>query len=210
MMCEFSKAHLIGGSLARSPPHRVLGFKITSKVKPCAGASSLDTLRSAHSWLTVAFAMDQDRLDAGVGYHMDTTEHHLSAASATPARELGAFERRTIAKVAGRLLPFLFIGFFLAFIDRVNVGFANATMSHDLGLSAAAFGRAAGVFFVGYVVFEVPSNLWDAICARAISWRCTRNNGPDRWSNRPFLCYAAFTILAARYWLRPAPPLLIP
>ena len=90
---------------------------------------------------------------------MDTTEHHLSAASATPARELGAFERRTIAKVAWRLLPFLFIGFFLAYVDRVNVGFANATMSHELGLSSAAFGRAAGIFFVGYVLFEVPSNL---------------------------------------------------
>jgi hypothetical protein len=93
------------------------------------------------------------------GHHMDTTERDFLAASLTSASESEALERRTIAKVAWRLLPFLLIGFFLAYVDRVNVGFANATMSHDLGLSAAAFGGAAGIFFVGYFFFEVPSNL---------------------------------------------------
>jgi ACS family tartrate transporter-like MFS transporter len=90
---------------------------------------------------------------------MNPTEREFSAASATAAGESDAFESRTMAKVASRLIPFLLIGFFLAFVDRVNVGFANATMSHDLGLSAAAFGRAAGIFFIGYFFFEVPSNL---------------------------------------------------
>jgi ACS family tartrate transporter-like MFS transporter len=83
----------------------------------------------------------------------------MAGAAATATSEPDTFERRIMAKVAWRLIPFLFIGFFLAYVDRVNVGFANATMSHDLGLSAAAFGGAAGIFFVGYFFFEVPSNL---------------------------------------------------
>jgi ACS family tartrate transporter-like MFS transporter len=90
---------------------------------------------------------------------MDTTEHYLSAAPTTAANESDAVERRTMAKVGWRLIPFLLIAYLLAYVDRVNVGFANATMSHDLGLSAAAFGRAAGIFFVGYFLCEVPSNL---------------------------------------------------
>ena len=83
----------------------------------------------------------------------------MAGATVTAANEQDIFERRTMAKVAWRLIPFLFIGFFIAYVDRVNVGFANATMSRDLELSAAAFGRAAGIFFVGYFFFEVPSNL---------------------------------------------------
>jgi MFS transporter, ACS family, tartrate transporter len=68
-------------------------------------------------------------------------------------------ERRTMDKVTWRLLPFLIVCYFIAVLDRVNIGFANATMSKDLGLSAAAFGGAAGIFFIGYFFFEVPSNL---------------------------------------------------
>ena len=52
-------------------------------------------------------------------------------------------EARTIRKVSARLIPFLMICYFIAYLDRVNVGFANATMSKDLALSAAAFGGAA-------------------------------------------------------------------
>ena len=62
-------------------------------------------------------------------------------------------------KVTWRLLPFLIVCYFIAVLDRANVGFANATMSKDLGLSAAAFGGAAGIFFIGYFFIEVPSNL---------------------------------------------------
>jgi ACS family tartrate transporter-like MFS transporter len=68
-------------------------------------------------------------------------------------------ERRTMDKVTWRLIPFLIVCYFIAFLDRVNVGFANATMSKDLALSAAAFGGAAGIFFIGYFFFEVPSSL---------------------------------------------------
>src|ERR1700732_5591508 len=72
---------------------------------------------------------------------------------------MDAIEKRTMDKVAWRLVPFLAVCLFIAFLDRVNVGFANATMSKDLALSAAAFGGAAGIFFIGYFLFEVPSNL---------------------------------------------------
>ncbi len=62
-------------------------------------------------------------------------------------------------KVDLRLLPLLFTGFMFAYMDRVNVGFAKLQMQSDLGFSDAAYGIGAGIFFVGYVLFEVPSNL---------------------------------------------------
>ena len=64
-----------------------------------------------------------------------------------------------LRKVAWRLIPFLGILYFFAFLDRVNVGFAALTMNEDIGLSAAAYGFGAGIFFIGYVIFEVPSNV---------------------------------------------------
>jgi MFS transporter, ACS family, tartrate transporter len=68
-------------------------------------------------------------------------------------------EHRTIAKVSARLVPFLIVCFFVAYLDRVNVSFAALTMNKDLGLSASAFGFGAGIFFLAYFLFEVPSNL---------------------------------------------------
>lgn len=70
--------------------------------------------------------------------------------------ELGA---RTISKVRWRLLPFMILCFFIAFIDRVNVGFAALEMNKDLGFTATVYGFGAGVFFLGYFLFEVPSNV---------------------------------------------------
>jgi MFS family permease len=81
----------------------------------------------------------------------------LSATTMTagsPGVEAGAY-----AKVDHRLLPFLFLCYILAYLDRVNVGFAKLQMLQDLSLSDAAFGAGAGIFFVGYFLFEVPSNL---------------------------------------------------
>jgi D-galactonate transporter len=69
-------------------------------------------------------------------------------------------EARTIAKVSARLVPFLIVCFFVAYLDRVNVSFAALTMNKDLGLSASAFGFGAGIFFLAYFLFEVPSNLF--------------------------------------------------
>jgi len=68
-------------------------------------------------------------------------------------------EARVLRKVALRLLPFIGLLYFVAYLDRVNVGYAALTMNADIGLSAAAYGAGAGIFFLGYFLFEVPSNL---------------------------------------------------
>lgn len=67
--------------------------------------------------------------------------------------------RAVIRKVAWRLIPILGLCYFAAFLDRVNIGFAALTMSNDLGLTPAAFGFGAGIFFLGYILCEVPSNI---------------------------------------------------
>ncbi|NJD11864.1 MAG: MFS transporter [Gemmatimonadetes bacterium] len=74
----------------------------------------------------------------------------------TAATEL---ENATYGKVARRLIPFLFLCYIVAFLDRVNVGFAKLQMAPDLGFSDAVYGFGAGIFFIGYFIFEVPSNL---------------------------------------------------
>ncbi|HBK08400.1 MAG TPA: MFS transporter [Acetobacteraceae bacterium] len=68
-------------------------------------------------------------------------------------------EQRTIAKVTKRIVPFLMLCYFVAYLDRVNVGFAALTMNKAIGISATAFGFGAGIFFFSYFLFEVPSNL---------------------------------------------------
>ena len=72
---------------------------------------------------------------------------------------MNTLETTTLAKVTKRLVPFLIICYFVAYLDRVNVGFAALTMNQDLGLSQTAFGFGAGIFFLAYFIFEVPSNL---------------------------------------------------
>ena len=72
---------------------------------------------------------------------------------------MDAVEIRTIAKVTRRIVPFLIVCYFVAYLDRVNVGFAALAMNQDLGLSQTAFGLGAGIFFIAYFIFEVPSNL---------------------------------------------------
>ncbi|MDP9888649.1 hypothetical protein [Pseudarthrobacter enclensis] len=63
------------------------------------------------------------------------------------------------SKVTRRVLPLLLICYIFAYLDRVNIGFAKLQMSTDIGLSEAAYGLGAGLFFLGYVIFEIPSNL---------------------------------------------------
>jgi MFS family permease len=105
---------------------------------------------------------------------------------------LAAQEAATYAKIARRILPLLFAGYFLAILDRVNVGFAKLQMASELGLSDAVYGFGAGVFFIGYFLFEVPSNL---ILARV---------GARRWIARIMLTWgavsAAFMALGALRW----------
>ena len=68
-------------------------------------------------------------------------------------------EARTIKRVTWRLMPFLMLCYFIAYLDRVNVGFAALRMNSDLGLTETVFGFGAGIFFIAYFFFEVPSNL---------------------------------------------------
>ena len=62
-------------------------------------------------------------------------------------------------KISRRLVPFLMLLYLVAFLDRVNIGFAALTMNRDLGIGEKTFGLAAGMFFLGYFLFEVPSNI---------------------------------------------------
>lgn len=86
-------------------------------------------------------------------------------------------EKATMSRVTWRLIPLLFVLYIFNFLDRTNVGLAALQMNRDLGFSSAAFGLGAGVFFLGYAFFEIPSNLalvrfgarrW--IARIAISW----------------------------------------
>jgi ACS family tartrate transporter-like MFS transporter len=79
----------------------------------------------------------------------------LVSQSAEPDLSLARASR----KVVRRLIPFLMLCYFVAYLDRVNVGFAALTMNADLGLTAEMYGFGAGIFFAGYFLFEVPSNL---------------------------------------------------
>jgi ACS family tartrate transporter-like MFS transporter len=71
----------------------------------------------------------------------------------------GSLENQAIRKITWRLIPFLMMLYFVAFLDRINVGFAALTMNKDVGLTAQTFGLGAGIFFLGYFMFEVPSTI---------------------------------------------------
>lgn len=90
---------------------------------------------------------------------MSTTD--IASGQVPAARDLpdSPETARAYAKVFWRLVPFLMLCYVIAYLDRVNVGFAKLQMSQDLGFSETVFGLGAGVFFIGYFLFEVPSNL---------------------------------------------------
>ncbi len=102
--------------------------------------------------------------------------------------EVTALERETMRRVAWRLVPLLMLGYFCAYLDRVNVGFAALIMNKALGFSPAVFGFGAGLFFVGYFLFELPSNL---ILARV---------GARRWMARILLTWGLISALNAFVW----------
>jgi ACS family tartrate transporter-like MFS transporter len=93
-----------------------------------------------------------------------------------------------ISKAARRILPILMLCYFAAFLDRVNIGFAALTMNKDLGFSASAFGFGAGIFFFGYVLCELPSNL---ILARV---------GARRWIARILISWGILSAATAFVW----------
>jgi MFS transporter, ACS family, tartrate transporter len=80
-------------------------------------------------------------------------------ANTIPANPMSTFETAVIAKLTRRLVPFLFLLYIVAYLDRINVGFAKLQMSGQLHFSEQVYGLAAGMFFAGYFFFQVPSNL---------------------------------------------------
>ncbi len=90
---------------------------------------------------------------------MPPMELASNAATAAASQPESPATARAYAKVFWRLVPFLMLCYVIAYLDRVNVGVAKLQMSQDLGFSETVFGLGAGVFFIGYFLFEVPSNL---------------------------------------------------
>lgn len=86
-------------------------------------------------------------------------QNHPRARSAERSSEHAALERKIFLKVTLRIIPILILCFFVNYIDRANLGVLFSPISKELHLSASAFGFAAGIFFLGYLVFEVPSNM---------------------------------------------------
>src|SRR4051812_36318462 len=70
-----------------------------------------------------------------------------------------ASERQLLTKCAWRLIPFMGLLYLVNYLDRVNAGFAALTMNKDLGFSPSIFGLGAGIFFAGYLLFQIPSNI---------------------------------------------------
>src|SRR6266851_3306032 len=77
----------------------------------------------------------------------------------TAAQDERTMEAGVLRRVSWRLLPFLMLAYLIAYIDRVNLGFAALQMNKAIGLSPSVFGLGGGIFFIGYFLFEVPSNL---------------------------------------------------
>ncbi len=94
-------------------------------------------------------------------------------------------EARTIRKASARLIPFLIVCYFIAYLDRVNVGFAALTMNKALGLTATMFGFGSGIFFLAYFLFEVPSNL------------CLDRFGARKWIARIMISWGILSGLTA-------------
>lgn len=83
----------------------------------------------------------------------------MSVAHKTPDQRQDPRLAALYRKISWRILPFLLLCYVFAYLDRINIGFAKLQMQQDVGLSDAAYGLGAGIFFLGYVMFEVPSNL---------------------------------------------------
>src|ERR1035437_6975240 len=97
-------------------------------------------------------------------------------------------ERETISRVAWRLIPLLMLGYFCAYLDRSNVGMAATTMVKDLGFTNAVFGFGAGLFFLGYFLAEIPSNL------------ILNKMGARRWIARILITWGIIASLSGFVW----------
>ena len=92
-------------------------------------------------------------------------------------------EKQTVRKVTKRIIPFIFLSFIIAYLDRVNLSYAALDMNKDLALSSEVFGLVAGIFFLGYVIFEIPSNI------------ALHKFGARKWIARILITWGAVVIL---------------
>ena len=109
----------------------------------------------------------------------------LSATVASPAITKSELETSTIRAISWRLIPFLVLAYFLSYLDRVNLGFAALTMNKELNFSPTVFSWGAGIFFIGYFLFEVPSNL------------ALEKFGASRWIARIMMTWGIISALMA-------------
>ena len=104
---------------------------------------------------------------------------------AAPVGAKSELEASTIRAISWRLIPFLVLAYFLAYLDRVNLGFAALTMNAELKFSPTIFSWGAGIFFIGYFIFEVPSNL------------ALEKFGASRWIARIMVTWGIISALMA-------------
>src|SRR5438067_1349391 len=102
---------------------------------------------------------------------------------------VGPQARTVLARVRRRVVPFLFLLYIVAYLDRINVGFAALQMNRALGFSATTYGFGAGIFFLSYVVFEIPSNVILArVGARLWIARSVSRSADAVWRRRAASC----------------------
>jgi ACS family tartrate transporter-like MFS transporter len=109
----------------------------------------------------------------------------MAAASQSVTGTASELERSTIRTVSWRLIPFLVLAYFFSYLDRVNLGFAALTMNAELKFSPTIFAWGAGIFFFGYFIFEVPSNL------------ALEKFGASRWIARIMVTWGIISALMA-------------
>src|SRR5215469_18367038 len=108
---------------------------------------------------------------------MPVPQTNLISPNRVPDEDAANFARLTSRRIARRLLPFLFVLYVIAFLDRMNVGAAALQMPRDLGLSDRAIGVGAGIFFFGYFLLEIPG----ALIAERLE--CADAGLPASWSH---------------------------
>jgi ACS family tartrate transporter-like MFS transporter len=108
-----------------------------------------------------------------------------AGADAMPRAAKTDIETSTIRAISLRLIPFLVLAYFLAYLDRVNLGFAALTMNAELHFSPTMFSWGAGIFFIGYFIFEVPSNI------------ALEKFGASRWIARIMVSWGIISALMA-------------
>ena len=136
------------------------------------------------------------RVDQREAYAKRYMRHEVTAAAQAPVRQdmfpprhyskgMAIDGRQLYSRITWRLIPYLFLLYILAYLDRVNVGFAAASMQHDLRLSDTVYGIGGGIFFIGSALFDLPSNL------------LLNKYGPRRWISRIMITWGVMATAMA-------------